>query len=62
MIISTMSDILLGMILGMIVSPFMMKIIKSILQKRKVNRLLREAADQQKRKEISNNNGRSKIL
>jgi len=57
-----MSDILLGMILGMIVSPFMMKIIKSILQKRKVNRLLREAADQQKRKEISNNNGRSKIL
>ncbi|MGC1134575.1 MAG: hypothetical protein WA941_17235 [Nitrososphaeraceae archaeon] len=62
MIISTMSDILLGMILGMIVSPFMMKIIKSILQKRKVNRLLREAADHQKRKEISNNNGRSNIL
>ena len=52
MIISTMGDILLGMILGMIVSPFMMKLIKSILQKRKVNQLLREAADLQKRNEI----------
>jgi Tfp pilus assembly protein PilW len=63
MIISTMIDLLLGMILGMIVSPFMMKIIKSILQKRRVNRLLREAADHQEQKEISNNEDqRYKIL
>jgi Tfp pilus assembly protein PilW len=63
MIISTMVDLLLGMILGMIVSPFMMKIIKSILQKRRVNRLLREAADHQEQKEISNNEDqRYKIL
>lgn len=52
MTIFTMVDILLGMILGMIVSPFMMKLIKSILQKRKVNQLLREAADQQKQNGI----------
>jgi Tfp pilus assembly protein PilW len=58
-----MVDLLLGMILGMIVSPFMMKIIKSILQKRRVNRLLREAADHQEQKEISNNEDqRYKIL
>jgi hypothetical protein len=58
-----MIDLLLGMILGMIVSPFMMKIIKSILQKRRVNRLLREAADHQEQKEISNNEDqRYKIL
>jgi uncharacterized membrane protein YccC len=39
-----MSDILLGMILGMVASPILMKLIKSFQQKRKVNRLLREAA------------------
>lgn len=50
-----MVDMLLGMILGMIASPIMMKAIKSMRQKRKVNRLLREAADQQERKDIGNN-------
>jgi len=55
-----MIDMLLGMILGMIASPVMMKAIKSMRQKRKVNRLLREAADQQER---SNNDDQSyKIL
>jgi uncharacterized membrane protein YccC len=44
MIFSSMSDILLGMILGMVASPILMKLIKSFQQKRKVNRLLREAA------------------
>jgi hypothetical protein len=39
-----MSDILLGMFLGMVASPILMKLIKSFQQKRKVNRLLREAA------------------
>jgi len=63
MIVSAMIDMLLGMILGMIASPVMMKAIKSMRQKRKVNRLLREAADQLERKDSSNNDDQSyKIL
>ena len=54
---------LLSMILGMIASPIMMKAIKSLLQRRKVNRLLREAADEQERKDVdSNDEQRYKIL
>jgi hypothetical protein len=49
MVISTMVDMLLGMILGMIASPLMMKLIRSLQQRRKVDKLLREAADLQKR-------------
>jgi uncharacterized membrane protein YccC len=44
MIFSSMADMLLGMILGMVASPLLMKLISSLRQKRKVNRLLREAA------------------
>jgi hypothetical protein len=44
-----MLDMLLGMILGMIVSPFMMKLIRSLQQRHKVDKLLREAADLQRR-------------
>jgi hypothetical protein len=44
MIFSSMSDMLLGMTLGMVASPLLMRLIKSLQQKRKVNRLLREAA------------------
>jgi hypothetical protein len=44
MIFSSMSDMVLGMILGMIASPLLMKLIKTLQQKRKVNKLLREAA------------------
>ena len=44
MIFSSMSDMLLGMILGMVASPLLMKLVKSLQQKRKVNKLLREAA------------------
>jgi uncharacterized membrane protein YccC len=44
MIFSSMSDMLLGMTLGMVASPLLMRLIKSLHQKRKVNRLLREAA------------------
>lgn len=63
MIMSTMVDMLLGMILGMIASPIMMKAIKSLLQRHKVNRLLREAADQQGIKDIgSNDEQRYRIL
>jgi uncharacterized membrane-anchored protein YhcB (DUF1043 family) len=39
-----MEDMLLGMILGMVASPLLMKLIKSLRQKRKVDRLLKQAA------------------
>jgi hypothetical protein len=51
-----MVDMLLGMILGMIASPIMMKAIRSLRQRRKVNKLLREAADLQARKGIGGSN------
>jgi hypothetical protein len=44
MIFSSIEDMLLGMILGMVASPLLMKLIKSLQQKRKVDRLLKEAA------------------
>jgi hypothetical protein len=45
-----MEDMLLGMILGMVASPLLMKLIRSLRQKRKVDRLLREAAANLQRK------------
>jgi uncharacterized protein (DUF2062 family) len=39
---------ILGMILGMVASPLMMKAIKSIKQRRRVSRMLREVAELQK--------------
>jgi hypothetical protein len=60
---STMLDMLLGMLLGMIASPVMMKALKSLRQRRKVNRLLREAADIQGRQDIGSiDEQRNKIL
>ncbi|MFY9965404.1 MAG: hypothetical protein WAK50_06655 [Nitrososphaeraceae archaeon] len=50
MIVSSMEDMLLGMILGMVASPLLMKLIRSLRQKRKVDRLLREAAANLQRK------------
>jgi hypothetical protein len=44
MIFSSLTDMLLGMTLGMVASPLLMRLIKTLQQKRKVNRLLREAA------------------
>ena len=38
----------LGMALGMVASPLMMKAIKSIKQRRRVSRMLREVAELQK--------------
>jgi hypothetical protein len=38
----------LGMALGMVASPLMMKAIKSIRQRRKVSKMLREVAELQK--------------
>jgi hypothetical protein len=48
MIIFSMVDMLLGMILGMTASPLLMKLIRSLQQRRKVDRLLKEAADLQR--------------
>jgi len=45
-----MEDMLLGMIVGMVASPLLMKLIRSLRQKRKVDRLLREAAANLQRK------------
>ena len=42
------SDITIGMVLGMVASPLMMKAIKSIKQRRRVSRMLREVAELQK--------------
>lgn len=54
---------ILGMILGMIDSPIMMKAIKSIRQKRKADKILREAADQNEKRDIdSNDDQRYRIL
>ncbi|MGH9977071.1 MAG: hypothetical protein ACRD8Z_14725 [Nitrososphaeraceae archaeon] len=60
---STIVDMLLGMILGMVASPIMMKVIRSIRQKRKVDKILREAADEQETKDgSSNHDHRYRIL
>jgi hypothetical protein len=41
-------DMTIGMILGMIASPIMMKAVKAYKQRRKVNKILREAAELQR--------------
>ena len=41
-------DMTIGMVLGMIASPIMMKAVKAFKQRRKVNRILREAAELQR--------------
>jgi hypothetical protein len=38
-------DMIIGRVLGMIASPIMMKAIKAIRQRRKVNRILHEAVE-----------------
>jgi hypothetical protein len=46
-------DMIIGMILGMVASPLMMKAIKSVKQRRKVSRMLREISELQKNGELS---------
>jgi hypothetical protein len=41
-------DMTIGMALGMIASPIMMKAVKAFKQRRKVNKILREAAELQR--------------
>jgi MFS superfamily sulfate permease-like transporter len=48
MIVNMFFDMTIGMVLGMVASPLMMKAIKSIKQRRKVSKMLREVAELQK--------------
>lgn len=48
MMIDTLLDMTIGMILGMIASPLMMKGVKIIRQRRKVDRILREISQEQR--------------
>jgi hypothetical protein len=48
MMIDTLLDMTIGMILGMIASPIMMKGLKIIRQRRKVDRILREISHEQR--------------
>jgi hypothetical protein len=48
MMVDMFFDMTLGMVLGMIASPLMMKAIKSIKQRRRVSKILREVAELQK--------------
>jgi hypothetical protein len=49
MMIDALLNMTFGMMLGMIASPLMMKGIKVIRQKRKVDRILRDISQEQKR-------------
>jgi hypothetical protein len=49
MMVETNSDMTFGMILGMIASPLMMKGIKVIRQRRKVDRILGQISQEQRR-------------
>ena len=48
MMIDTLLDMTIGMILGMVASPIMMKAIKILRQRRKVDRILREISQNQR--------------
>jgi hypothetical protein len=47
MMIDALLDMTIGMILGMVASPIMMKAIKILRQRRKVDRILREISENQ---------------
>jgi len=47
MMIDALLDMTIGMILGMVVSPIMMKAIKILRQRRKVDRILPEISENQ---------------
>jgi hypothetical protein len=49
-------DMTIGMVLGMVASPVMMKIIRVIKQRRKVSRLLREISELQKSGQLHRTN------
>jgi len=48
MLIDTMIDMILGMGLGMVASPLMMRAVKTMKQKRRIDRILQEVAELQR--------------
>ena len=52
MMFDMLLDMTMGMILGMAASPFMMKGIKVIRQRRRVSKILREISELQKNGEL----------
>jgi hypothetical protein len=62
MMINMLFDMTLGMVLGMVASPLMMKAIKSIRQRRKVSKMLREVAELQKSGQLPNRYQAVKLL
>jgi|Tabmets5t2r1_1033131.scaffolds.fasta_scaffold390247_1 hypothetical protein len=57
MIITSITDMMLGMVIGMVASPLLMKLIKSFQQRRKVNRFLKDAAANMQRTHIEGDHG-----
>jgi hypothetical protein len=55
MMVDMFLDMTIGMVLGMVASPLMMKAIKSTRQRRKVSKMLREAAELQKSGQLPSN-------
>ena len=53
-------DMTLGMILGMALRPIMMKLIKDVRQRRKVNKILKEYVKKNK-KDLGRNNYNNQI-
>jgi hypothetical protein len=53
-----MIDLIIGMIIGMAVSPIMMKLIKVVRQRRRVSKILHEISELQKGGQLhkTNNN------
>ena len=47
MLIDAMIDMILGMGLGMVASPLMMRALKTMRQKRRIDRILQEVAELQ---------------
>lgn len=56
MMLDALLDMTLGMMLGMIASPLMMKGIKIIKQRRKVDRILREISEARQSVEFNGSN------
>jgi uncharacterized protein YjgD (DUF1641 family) len=54
MMFDMLLDMTIGMILGMAASPLMMKVIKTIRQKRRISKMLNEISELKKNGELDN--------
>jgi hypothetical protein len=55
MMFDTLIDMTMGMILGMVASPLMMKGIKALRQRRRVSKILHEISELRKNSELDHN-------